>query len=89
MFILGLLIHTIEGVTQIVNYWYITDQKLWHDLHSLVELYMTRCEHGKVDQKVLQYTEIIIVLVKGLKVATKRCLNWISFFFVVELNSRM
>jgi hypothetical protein len=30
-------------------------------------------------EKMLQYIKTLIMLVKGLKVITKRCLNWISF----------
>ena len=33
----------------------------------------------KWTEKVLQYTKTIILLVKGLKVVAKRCLDWISF----------
>ena len=44
-----------------------------------MEIGLCGCKHGKVDQKVLRYTQITMFLVKGLKAVAKCCLNWNSF----------
>ena len=45
----------------------------------------------KWTKRVLRYANTIILLVKGLKVVAKHCLNWFFFMmtFVVVFNTQM
>ena len=40
----------------------------------------SKCKHGKVDQKMLRYTKIIVLVVKGLKEVAKCGWNWNSHY---------